>query len=111
MMTVSMTWIRPFEHLMSVLITFAVSPMVITWSTFPTLTPRGWPFTVSNVEPVRPVTWRFRRVVLDSRLEWRNHQGLKFQLSVLQHFAYLLAAKCAGCNVEGKDGCKFRDVG
>ena len=56
MMTVSMTWIRPLEHLMSVLMTFAVSPMVMTWSTLPTLTPRGCPFTVANVAPVRPVT-------------------------------------------------------
>lgn len=56
MMTVSMTWINPLEHLISVVTTFACSPIVMTWSTFPTLTPRGCPLTVAVVEPVRAIT-------------------------------------------------------
>ena len=55
-MTLSITWIKPLEHLISVFTTFAVS-IEITWSTLPTLMPSGWPLTVGVLEPVRPITF------------------------------------------------------
>ena len=55
-MTLSMTWMMPFEHLMSVFTTLAV-PTEITWSTFPTLIAKASPLTVGVVAPERPITY------------------------------------------------------